>query len=109
MLTYRGYQVNQSGIERGVRPVQSNLLKKMNKILKAFDNLGKLPKALIKYGSYVFLAIFTIGTLSVLLNNTLLPYNSYLDMVSKAIVITSFTLAAEAIIGGLVMDFVFKK
>ena len=89
--------------------MQSNLLKNIEKILTAYVNMGKLPKALIKYGSYVFFGIFTIGTLLVLLNNTLLPYNSYFDMVSKAIVITSFTLAAEAIIGGLVMDFVFKK
>jgi hypothetical protein len=89
--------------------MQSNLLKNLEKILKAFENMGKLPKALIKYGSYVFLAVFTVGTLLVLLNNTILPYNSYFDMVSKAIVITSFTLAAEAIIGGLVMDFVFRK
>lgn len=71
--------------------------------------MGKLPKALIKYGCYVFFGLFIIGTVLVLLINTLLPYNSYFDMVSKAIVITSFTLAAEAIIGGLVMDFVFNK
>jgi len=89
--------------------MQSNLIKNIEKILTAFSKMGKLPKALIKYGSYVFFGLFTVGTILVLLNNTLLPYNSYFDMVSKAIVITSFTLVAEAIIGGLVMDFVFKK
>lgn len=71
--------------------------------------MGKLPKALIKYGCYVFYGIFIIGTILVLLNNTLLPYNSYFDMVSKAIVITSFTLIAEVVIGGLIMDFVLNK
>lgn len=89
--------------------MQSNLLKQIEKILTAFGNMGRLPKALIRYGSYVFFGLLTVGTLLVLVNNTLLPYNSYFDMVSKAIVITSFTLAAEAIIGGLVMDFVLKK
>lgn len=89
--------------------MQSNLIKNIEKILTAFSNMGKLPKALIKYGCFVFFGLFAIGTVLVLLNNTLLPYNSYFDMVSKAIVITSFTLVAEAIIGGLVMDFVFKK
>ena len=89
--------------------MQSNLLKNIEKILTAFNTMGKLPKSLIKYGCYVFFGLFTIGTILVLLNYTLLPYNAYFDMVSKAIVITSFTLAAEAIIGGLVMDFVFKK
>lgn len=89
--------------------MQSNLAKNIEKIRTAFSKMGNLPKALIKYGSYVFLALFLVGTILVLLNNTLLPYNSYFDMVSKAIVTTSFTLAAEAIIGGLVMDFVFKR
>lgn len=89
--------------------MQSNMRKNLEKILIAFDKMGKLPKAFIKYGCYVFFAIFTIGTLLVLLNHTLLPYNSYFDIVSKAIVITSFTLVAEAIIGGLVMDFVFRE
>jgi hypothetical protein len=89
--------------------VQSNLIKNIEKILTAFGNMGKLPKALIKYGCYVFFGLLTIGTILVLLNHTLLPYNSHFDMVSKAIVLTSFTLVAEAIIGGLVMDFVFNK
>lgn len=89
--------------------MQSNLIKNIEKIFTAFGNMGKLPKALIKYGCYVFFGIFMVGTILVLLNNTLLPYNSYFDMVSKAIVITSFTLIAEAIIGGLIMDFVFNK
>lgn len=89
--------------------MQTNLIKNIEKILTAFSGMGKMPKALIKYGCYVFFGFFTIGTVLVLLNNTLLPYNSYFDMVSKAIVLTSFTLAAEAIIGGLVMDFVLKK
>ena len=89
--------------------MQTNLTKNIEKIFTAFGKMGKLPKALIKYGCYVFFGIFTIGTILVLLNNTLLPYNSYYDMVAKAIVTTSFTIAAEAIIGGLVMDFVFKE
>ena len=89
--------------------MQSNLIKNIEKVLTAFGNMGKLPKALIKNGCYVFFGLFTIGTVMVLLNHTFLPFNSRFDIVSKAIVITSFTLAAEAIIGGLVMDFVFKK
>lgn len=89
--------------------MQSNLLKNIEKILTAFGNISKLPKALIKYGCYIFFTLLTIGSVLVLLNNTLLPYDSYLDMVSKAIVITSFTLFAEAIIGGLAMDFIFNK
>lgn len=86
-----------------------NLYKTIEKILTAFAGIGTLPKALIKYGSFVFFGVLTLGTLLVLLNHTLLPYNYYFDTASKALVITSFTLAAEAIIGGLVMDIVFKR
>lgn len=88
---------------------QNNRIKKIEKILTSFGNLGRLPKALIKYGCLTFFVIFLIGTVLVLLNNTVLPYNSYFDMVSKEIVKSSFVLAAEFIIGGLVMDYVIGR
>jgi len=87
---------------------QSNRTKNIEKIFTAFDSMEKLPKSLIKYGLYVFLAIYSIGTLMVILNNTIIPYDSYFDMVSKEIVKVSFILAAEAIIGGVVMDYAFS-
>ncbi len=88
---------------------QSNRIESIEKIVSAFNKMQKLPKTLIKYGLYVFTGIFAIGMILVTLNNTLLPYNHYLDMVSKEIVKVSFIIAAETIIGGLVMDYVFKK
>jgi len=94
---------------KGVFSLQSNLAKQLDKILTAFSKLDKLPKALIKYGVYVSLAVLTIGCILVLLNYTILPYDSYFDMVSKKLVLTSFSLAAEAIIGGIVMDIVFRR
>lgn len=89
--------------------MQSNLPENIRKIQKAFGNMDKLPKALIKYGCYAVFIIYTIGVVLILLNNTVLPYNPYYDFISKSIVKTSFTLFAEAIIGGLIMDFVFKR
>lgn len=71
--------------------------------------MEKLPKALIKYGCIIFLGLFLAGTVMVLLNYTVLTWNSYFDLVSKSLVKTSFTIGAEAVIGGLVLDFVFKK
>lgn len=88
---------------------QNNKTKNIEKILTSFSKLGKLPKALIKYGCLTFFVIFVVGTVLVLLNNTILPYNSYFDMVSKEIVKTSFVLAAEFIIGGLIMDYVIGR
>jgi len=89
--------------------MQSNLAKSIEKIYTAFNKMDKLPKALIKYGCYVFLALFLIGNVMVLLNNVVLPYDSYLDLVSKSIVKVSFSIAEEVIIGALIMDFLFKR
>lgn len=71
--------------------------------------MQKLPKTLIKFGIYVFLVIYVIGTVLVILGNTVLPYDPYFDMVSKEIVKVSFVLAAEAVIGSVVMDYVFRS
>ncbi len=88
---------------------QSDRTNKTKKILIAFNGIHKFPMALIKYGTCVSLVLLTIGCVLVMFNSIVLPYNSYSDMVSKEIVITSFILGAEAIIGGLIMDFVSKR
>jgi len=88
---------------------QSSLAYKVEKIKSAFNRMHKFPRTLIKLGTYIFLAIFIIGAVLVILNNTLLPYNSYFDMVSKELVRTSFIIAAEFVIGSIVMDYVSKR
>jgi uncharacterized membrane protein YesL len=91
-----------------MRSGQSNRSKNTNKILAAFNGMHKTSKILIKSGLFVFLALFVTGSVLVILNNTVLPYDPHFDMVSKELVKTSFILAAEAIIGGVVMDYVFS-
>lgn len=107
------YCVNIKGLYanfgKGCGALQQNLIKNLEKVLKAFGKMEKLPKALIKYGCFIFLGLFLSGTVMVLLNYTVLTWNSYFDLVSKSLVKTSFTIGAEAIIGGLVLDFIFKK
>jgi hypothetical protein len=77
--------------------------------MDAFGQLEKFPKTLLKYGSIVFFILFLIGTVMVLLTNTVLEFNTYLDLVSKSIVKVSFSIAAEVIIACLVIDYVVKK
>jgi len=89
--------------------MQSNLTKYIQKVFLAFDKLDKFPKAIIKYGLRVFLALFAIGTALVVLNHTALDYDSYFEFIALSIVKSSFTILAEAVIGGLLIDFVFKK
>lgn len=92
-----------------MQPNQPNRTRNIKKFMNAFNSIDKLPKAFLKYGSLAFLVLFTIGTVLVILNHTILPYNHDFDMVSKELVKKSFIIGAEAVIGSLVMDFVFKR
>ncbi len=85
------------------------LAKNFEKIVTAFGKIGKLPKVLMKYGCIAFLVLLAAGSVMALLNIAVLNYDPYIDLVSKSLVKTSFSIAAEAVIGGLVLDFVFKK
>lgn len=113
MLTYSGYLIENSLLWKGGWDMQSNQtdrrMKKIEMMISAFNKLQKLPKTLIKYGIYIFTGIFVTGMILVILNNTVLQFDPYLDMVSKEIVKISFIIAAEAVIGGLIMDYVFRK
>lgn len=91
-----------------MRSRQSNYTENFRKIVSAFSRMQKLPRTLIRFGLYVFLAVYVTGTVLVILSNTVIPYDSNLDMVSKEIVKVSFILAAEAVIGSAVMDYVFS-
>lgn len=92
-----------------MQPNQSNRTGNIEKVMNAFNSIDKLPKAFLKYGVLAFLMLFTIATVFVILNHTILPYSPDFDLVSKELVKTSFIIGAEVVIGSLVMDFVFKK
>lgn len=89
--------------------MQTNINKSLERIFTAFTALGTLSKKVIKYGSILFLILLVTGLVLMLLNYTVLSYSSYLDMVAKSVIKTSFSIAAEIIIGGLVLDYAFKK
>jgi len=97
-------------LEEGVLEVmQLNLAEKIRKILTAFGEINKIPKMIIKYGVIVFLLLFAFGTALVVYSHTKSSFDPYLEFVALSVVKASFTVLAEAIIGGLIMDFVFKK
>lgn len=89
--------------------MQSNLTKKIEKIFTAFNNMDKFPKAIIKHGLKFFLFLFAVGTLIITYNHTMMDYSSYLEFIGTSVVKSSFIILAEVVIGGLVIDFVFKK
>mgnify|MGYP000126449233 CR=1 FL=1 len=89
--------------------MQSNLAKKIEKMLSAFSKIDKLPKAIIKHGSRISLLLLALGTFMIVYNHNAINYDAYFEFIAQCIVKNSFIVLAEAIIGGLVIDFVFKK
>lgn len=89
--------------------MQFNVGESIKKIYTAFRGLQKLPKIVIRQGIHAFLFLLAIGTLIIVLNRTTVSFNYFSDFVALSLVKTSFIILAEGVIGGLVMDFVFKK
>ena len=89
--------------------MQFNLSKSIRKIYTAFINLGKLPKYIIKYGSLVFLILFAAGTFLFVYNRAVLNYEPYFEFIATSIIKTSFTILAEAVVGGLLIDYIIGK
>lgn len=89
--------------------MHTDLRKNLKKILMELSKLGNFSKAIIKHGTQIFLGILALGTLLIVLNHTVLNYNMYYEFLATSIIKTSFILFAEAVIGGLVIDFIIKR
>lgn len=86
-----------------------NITKNLEKILSAFDKLDKLPKSIIKIGSIIALNLLALGSLLLIFNHTVLIYDQKFELIARSVIKNSVTLLAEAFIGGLIMDYVFKR
>lgn len=82
--------------------------KRVEKILTALNKVNSHTSKVIKYGSLISLIMLTIGTVMIIYNsgNNFDPYFGFL---AKSVISTSFTILAETIIGGLLLDYVFNK
>lgn len=89
--------------------MQLNNMKKIERIAKQFNKINRLSKIIIKYGFFTFFALFLLGALTILMYQTVFYSNSYIYYLGTQIVKTSFTIPAEVIIGGLVIDFIAEK
>ncbi|HHW31819.1 MAG TPA: hypothetical protein GXX20_09145 [Clostridiaceae bacterium] len=83
--------------------------KNLKKIYSAFLKVDAIPKKIIKYGLWIFLAIFALGTLLMLYNRVVLRYDPYYEFISTEVIVTSFMILAEFIIGGLIFDYISKR
>jgi hypothetical protein len=86
-----------------------NLTKNIEKIICEFNNLGKYTKTILKAGSIVSFILLILGALLVILNHFFLNKDLFFELVARTLVKNSFTILAEAIIGSLVLDYLFKK
>jgi hypothetical protein len=87
----------------------TNINKSLERVFTAFRGMGTMPRIVVKYGCVLFLIMLVSGLGLLLLNSTVFSYSSYLDLIAKSIVKTSFQVEAEIIIGALILDFAFKK
>ena len=78
------------------------------RIYSAIKNVDKLPRLIIKYGALFFLFLFALGTGMVIYNRIHLNYDPYFEFIATSVIKTSFTVLAEAVIGGLLIDYIFK-
>lgn len=77
------------------------------KIITAFNNLNKYTKKALNIGIVLFLALFSLGTILVVINHTG-DFSSYKEFVATSVIKASFTVLAEVVIGVLLVDFVFN-
>ncbi len=93
----------------GVSPMYFNLTKNIEKIRSEFNNLGKPNKIIIKAGSIISFILLILGALLIVCNHFFLNKDLFYELVARTLVKNSFTILAEAVIGSLVLDYLFKK
>ncbi len=86
-----------------------NLTKNLEKIFSEFNSLNKNSKSLIKYGSIISLLLLALGAIFLVLNNSLFNYDYHFELIARTIIKSSFTIFAEVIIGGLLIDYLLKR
>lgn len=84
-------------------------LEKIEKIFEEFKHVNSFSKSLIKYGSLAALIMLSLGTLVLILNQTVIDFDSYTKFIGTSIVKNSIIVLAEFIIGGLAIDYFTKR
>jgi hypothetical protein len=87
----------------------SVLNRSFKKIITELRKLNNHTKVAIKWGANIFLALFSLGTVLVLVNRLVYSFDSYIEFIAISIIKASFTILAEIIIGCLLVDYIFNK
>ncbi|RCX13819.1 hypothetical protein DFR58_11653 [Anaerobacterium chartisolvens] len=89
--------------------MQTNKTKSIEKIFDELYKLSPLTKKVIKLGTHISLLLLVFGTLLILFNRSAFTYDAYFQLIAVSIIKSSLTILAEVIIGGLIIDYLFKK
>lgn len=89
--------------------MHSNRQNTVEKLLTGLKGMNGLSKAIIYYGFLLALAVFAIGAAVAVFDRTLWANDPYTEFIAYQLIKTSFTLFAEAVIGGIVLDYFNKQ
>ncbi|HHV94910.1 MAG TPA: hypothetical protein GXX37_00300 [Clostridiaceae bacterium] len=87
----------------------NNINKTMEILHKEFLKLNKTTVKFIRIGINIFLSLFASGTMLLVLNRFIFNHDPYKEFIGTSIIISSFTILAEVIIGCLLIDSAFTK
>ncbi|NLY43174.1 MAG: hypothetical protein GX066_04235 [Clostridiaceae bacterium] len=79
------------------------------KIVATMSGIGKLPRQIIMHGVQAATGVLVIALLLYFINKNIYNFDYYITFLSYEMASTGLTLFAEAIIGGLVIDYFIKK
>ncbi len=86
-----------------------NMPKNIQKIVTELKDLNNFAKNILIIGSRIALGMFLIGAFLITINHFLLNDSILVGITSRTIVKDSFTILAEVVIGGILLDFLSKK
>lgn len=89
--------------------MQTDILKNIKKMFNAFEKIDSHTIRTIKLGANISLLLLIAGMVLLIANRAVLNFDTYLEFVTLNIIKSSFTILAEIIIGGLLVDYVFNK
>jgi len=87
----------------------NNINRTMEILQREFLKLNKTTVKFIRIGINIFLSLFASGTLLLVLNRFIFNHDPYKEFIGTSIIISSFTILAEVVIGCLLIDSAFKK
>ncbi|WHH59056.1 hypothetical protein [Petroclostridium sp. X23] len=81
----------------------------IKKIFTTMDSIGFLPKRIIMHGVQLATGLLLIALTLHFINNNIYHFDYNINIIMFAMAKTGLVIFAEAVIGGLVVDYLSKK